>query len=312
MQADAFCSIGQDGSRLPGSLVCLLELFHVHRCQPRTVPLPVVLSRTHQLGRRHVDPHVRFLQPPVPRRLGALLPGRPAAGFHVQDLLADLWKCVWWHLSFGTPPYFNGLNISPPTRQPVRQRTSGRLARQPHSRLGHDAHRGMSLIRLDQSSIFWSLRADLPLSGSDECRSHFLLQRSQLSILQRRLLHLRALPLSCCPCGRTRLKPACSLPAALQPGSERFLLVRPHRQPALRCSPRGFAFRDCRDGEALLVTDLLVFCAEFNLGYIQEDPTRCVGAVVGADLGVGSSWILGDAFRTSSPRVVLVFSEHTR
>lgn len=34
--------------------------------------------------------------------------------------------------------------FSPPTRQPVRQRASRRLARQSHPRLGHDAHRGMS------------------------------------------------------------------------------------------------------------------------------------------------------------------------
>ncbi|GAA5860016.1 hypothetical protein JCM8547_003059 [Rhodosporidiobolus lusitaniae] len=34
----------------------------------------------------------------------------------------------------------------------------------------------------------------------------------------------------------------------------------------------------------------------FNLGYLAEDPTRCVGAVIGQNLGLGTSWILGDAF----------------
>lgn len=38
----------------------------------------------------------------------------------------------------------------------------------------------------------------------------------------------------------------------------------------------------------------------FNLGYLAEDPTRCVGAVIGQNLGLGSSWILGDAFRAYS------------
>ncbi|GAA5975693.1 hypothetical protein JCM10908_005246 [Rhodotorula pacifica] len=38
---------------------------------------------------------------------------------------------------------------------------------------------------------------------------------------------------------------------------------------------------------------------EFNLGYLSQDPSRCVGAVVGADLGLGTSWILGDAFLTN-------------
>lgn len=51
----------------------------------------------------------------------------------------------------------------------------------------------------------------------------------------------------------------------------------------------------------------MAFCAEFNLGYIAEDPTRCVGAVVGLDLGVGTSWILGDAFRMSSLRALWGF-----
>lgn len=38
---------------------------------------------------------------------------------------------------------------------------------------------------------------------------------------------------------------------------------------------------------------------DFNLGYLTEDPTRCVGAIMGADLGIGSSWILGDTFLLS-------------
>ncbi|GAA6058791.1 hypothetical protein JCM10212_001907 [Sporobolomyces blumeae] len=38
---------------------------------------------------------------------------------------------------------------------------------------------------------------------------------------------------------------------------------------------------------------------DFNLGYLPEDPSRCVGAVMGANLGIGSSWILGDTFLLS-------------
>ncbi|GAA6007009.1 hypothetical protein JCM11491_001476 [Sporobolomyces phaffii] len=38
---------------------------------------------------------------------------------------------------------------------------------------------------------------------------------------------------------------------------------------------------------------------DFNLGYTPEDETRCVGAVMGANLGIGSSWILGDTFLLS-------------
>ncbi|GAA5923984.1 hypothetical protein JCM10213_004463 [Rhodosporidiobolus nylandii] len=37
---------------------------------------------------------------------------------------------------------------------------------------------------------------------------------------------------------------------------------------------------------------------DFNLGYLPEDNSRCVGAVIAQNLGLGSSWILGDAFRT--------------
>ncbi|GAA5839875.1 hypothetical protein JCM11251_001236 [Rhodosporidiobolus azoricus] len=35
---------------------------------------------------------------------------------------------------------------------------------------------------------------------------------------------------------------------------------------------------------------------DFNLGYLEEDPTRCIGAVIGQNLGLGTSWLLGDAF----------------
>ncbi|BGP14335.1 hypothetical protein JCM10213v2_002282 [Rhodosporidiobolus nylandii] len=38
---------------------------------------------------------------------------------------------------------------------------------------------------------------------------------------------------------------------------------------------------------------------DFNLGYLPEDNSRCVGAVIAQNLGLGSSWILGDAFLTS-------------
>ncbi|GAA5845480.1 hypothetical protein JCM5353_000039 [Sporobolomyces roseus] len=38
---------------------------------------------------------------------------------------------------------------------------------------------------------------------------------------------------------------------------------------------------------------------DFNLGYTPEDPSMCVGAVLGGNLGIGSSWILGDAFLLS-------------
>ncbi|GAA5976594.1 hypothetical protein JCM11641_001350 [Rhodosporidiobolus odoratus] len=37
----------------------------------------------------------------------------------------------------------------------------------------------------------------------------------------------------------------------------------------------------------------------FNLGYLEEDPSRCVGAVISQELGLGTSWILGDAFMTN-------------
>lgn len=30
---------------------------------------------------------------------------------------------------------------------------------------------------------------------------------------------------------------------------------------------------------------------DFNLGYLSEDESRCVGAVVGQDLGLGTSWV---------------------
>ncbi|GAA6055362.1 hypothetical protein JCM3770_001071 [Rhodotorula araucariae] len=37
----------------------------------------------------------------------------------------------------------------------------------------------------------------------------------------------------------------------------------------------------------------------FNLGYLQEAPDRCIGAVISQDLGLGTSWLLGDAFMTN-------------
>ncbi|GAA5975579.1 hypothetical protein JCM5350_002656 [Sporobolomyces pararoseus] len=38
---------------------------------------------------------------------------------------------------------------------------------------------------------------------------------------------------------------------------------------------------------------------DFNLGYTPEDPSQCVGALMGANLGIGSSVILGDTFLLS-------------
>ncbi|GAA5948765.1 hypothetical protein JCM21900_005288 [Sporobolomyces salmonicolor] len=38
---------------------------------------------------------------------------------------------------------------------------------------------------------------------------------------------------------------------------------------------------------------------DFNLGYISENQTQCVGAVISEDLGIGTSWILGDTFMLS-------------
>ncbi|BGP38400.1 hypothetical protein JCM10450v2_002345 [Rhodotorula kratochvilovae] len=37
----------------------------------------------------------------------------------------------------------------------------------------------------------------------------------------------------------------------------------------------------------------------FNLGYLEEAPDRCVGAVISQNLGLGTSWLLGDAFMTN-------------
>ncbi|KAI5476283.1 aspartic-type endopeptidase [Pseudohyphozyma bogoriensis] len=36
--------------------------------------------------------------------------------------------------------------------------------------------------------------------------------------------------------------------------------------------------------------------ASFNLGYLPSDSSRCVGAVVSQNVGLGTSWILGLAF----------------
>ncbi|GAA5890594.1 hypothetical protein JCM5296_004308 [Sporobolomyces johnsonii] len=38
---------------------------------------------------------------------------------------------------------------------------------------------------------------------------------------------------------------------------------------------------------------------DFNLGYLPENQTQCVGAVISQNLGIGSSWILGDTFLLS-------------
>ncbi|SCV67844.1 BQ2448_5455 [Microbotryum intermedium] len=42
----------------------------------------------------------------------------------------------------------------------------------------------------------------------------------------------------------------------------------------------------------------MVPTSNFNLGHVNGDTTRCLGAVVGMDLGLGSAWILGDSFMT--------------
>ncbi|KAM0751180.1 acid protease [Meredithblackwellia eburnea MCA 4105] len=39
-----------------------------------------------------------------------------------------------------------------------------------------------------------------------------------------------------------------------------------------------------------------VAAADFSLGFVPSNRTRCVGAVVGIDVGLGSDWILGDSF----------------
>lgn len=36
---------------------------------------------------------------------------------------------------------------------------------------------------------------------------------------------------------------------------------------------------------------------DFNLGYIEGDESRCMGAVATQNLGLGTSWLLGDSFR---------------
>ncbi|GAA6034869.1 hypothetical protein JCM8097_009340 [Rhodosporidiobolus ruineniae] len=38
---------------------------------------------------------------------------------------------------------------------------------------------------------------------------------------------------------------------------------------------------------------------DFSLGYLSEDSSRCVGSVIGQNLGLGTSWLLGDAFMTN-------------
>ncbi|KDE03424.1 hypothetical protein MVLG_06089 [Microbotryum lychnidis-dioicae p1A1 Lamole] len=42
----------------------------------------------------------------------------------------------------------------------------------------------------------------------------------------------------------------------------------------------------------------MVSASTFNLGHVSGNTTRCLGAVVGMDLGLGSAWILGDSFLT--------------
>lgn len=41
---------------------------------------------------------------------------------------------------------------------------------------------------------------------------------------------------------------------------------------------------------------LAVTADNFNLGYTAEDKTRCIGAVIAQDLGLGASWVIGDSF----------------
>ncbi|GAA5835123.1 hypothetical protein JCM9279_007205 [Rhodotorula babjevae] len=53
-----------------------------------------------------------------------------------------------------------------------------------------------------------------------------------------------------------------------------------------------------------LATKWAVSEASFNLGYLQEAPDRCVGAVIGSDLGLGTSWLLGDAFTVTNVYVM--------
>ncbi|KDE03366.1 hypothetical protein MVLG_06128 [Microbotryum lychnidis-dioicae p1A1 Lamole] len=50
----------------------------------------------------------------------------------------------------------------------------------------------------------------------------------------------------------------------------------------------GFSFR--RSQPFLIKAD------DFNLGYLPDASSRCVGAVIGQDLGLGTSWVLGSTF----------------
>ncbi|GAA5892847.1 hypothetical protein JCM8208_004103 [Rhodotorula glutinis] len=56
--------------------------------------------------------------------------------------------------------------------------------------------------------------------------------------------------------------------------------------------------------ERALATKWAVAESSFNLGYLQEAPDRCVGAVIGSDLGLGTSWLLGDAFTVTNVYVM--------
>lgn len=44
---------------------------------------------------------------------------------------------------------------------------------------------------------------------------------------------------------------------------------------------------------------LAIRAGNFNLGYVPGDKTRCIGAVVAQDLGLGSSWVIGASFLKS-------------
>lgn len=44
---------------------------------------------------------------------------------------------------------------------------------------------------------------------------------------------------------------------------------------------------------------LAIRAGNFNLGYTPNDKTRCIGAVVSQDLGLGAAWVIGDSFLKS-------------
>ncbi len=49
----------------------------------------------------------------------------------------------------------------------------------------------------------------------------------------------------------------------------------------------------------LTTKKLSIKAGNFNLGYTPGDKTRCIGAVVSQDLGLGSAWVIGDSFLKS-------------